>query len=288
MSGPPIEGRGLRLPDPATELGAALAVAQACCDVADGIAMAAFRSAHDVETKADRSFVTAADRAVEAAIRSRIGTAFPHHGLVGEEYGELAAPSGRRWFIDPIDGTHGFMRGVPVFATLLGLEVDARLELGVVSAPALRRRWFAWRGGGAWAAETGGDGWDPGSATRVRVSEVARLAEASVVYSSVPSILGSGLAPGFGQLLEGCWRDRGLGDFWGYMLVAEGAADVMLEAELSAWDLAGPRAILEEAGARVTDLAGGSDMPERGVLATNRRLHDDVLATLQGVEAGPA
>jgi histidinol-phosphatase len=283
---PPDDAR-LVLPDPATELGAALSVAQASCDEADGIAMASFRRALDIEAKADRSFVTAADRAVEEAIRSRITATFPDHGLVGEEHGELAAASGRRWFIDPIDGTHSFMRGIPVFATLLALEVEGRLQLGVVSAPALRRRWFAWQGGGAWAVETGAGGWAPSSAVRVRVSGVAELGEASVVYSSVPSIARSGLAPGFGSLLERTWRDRGLGDFWGYVLVAEGAAEVMVEAELATWDLAGPRAVLEEAGARVTDLQGGDDMPARGVLATNGLLHEVVLAALRGAGTGP-
>ncbi|CAN5514669.1 histidinol-phosphatase [soil metagenome] len=275
-------GARLVLPDPATELGGALAAALACCDEADGVALASFRQALEIETKPDHSFVTAADRAVERAIRTRITATFPEHGLVGEEYGELPSASGRRWFIDPIDGTHNYMRGIPVFATLLALEVDGRSQLGVVSAPALRRRWFAWQGGGAWAVETRTGGWVPDSAVRLKVSRVAELSSASVVYSSLPSVARSGLAPGFGNLLERSWRDRGLGDFWGYMLVAEGAAEVMLEAELAVWDLAGPRAVLEEAGGRLTDLCGELDTPARGALASNGILHDEVLATLRG------
>ena len=272
----------LSLPDPASEIGAALEVALGACDAADAISMASFRRSIEVTSKPDASFVTAADTAVERAIREHIGARFPDHGLVGEEYGEQASSSGRRWFIDPIDGTHNYMRGVPVFATLLGLEIDGRLAVGAVSAPALHRRWFSWLGGGAWAADVRADGWDRESAVPIRVSDVADLGAASVVYSSLPSVMSCGLAPGFVDLLGSVWRDRGLGDFYGYLLVAEGAAEVMVEADLKTWDLAGPRAVLEHAGGRLTDLTGGPDMPTRGVLATNGRLHDLVLARLAG------
>jgi len=218
-------------------------------------------------------------------VRERISARFPDHGLVGEEYGEENERSGRRWFIDPIDGTHNYMRGVPIFASLLALEVDGQPLLGVVSAPALRRRWFSWQDGGAWAVETGPHGWERSSATPIRVSAVSSLDSASLVYSSLTSMLDCGLAPGFVSLLAGAWRDRGLGDFFGYMLVAEGAAEAMLEADLKAWDLAAPRAIVQHAGGRLTDLLGGEDMPARGVLASNGRLHEAVLEVL-GAEAG--
>lgn len=271
----------LALPDPASEIGAAVEVALAACDDADAISLASFRSALRIEAKPDDSYVTEVDTAVERAIRERIAARFPDHGLVGEEYGEEPSASGRRWIIDPIDGTHNYMRGVPVYATLLALEVEGRLVVGAVSAPALHRRWLAWADGGAWAVETRGGSWDAGSAARLSVSAVESLDSASVVYSSHPSLVGSGLAPGFDALLRRVWRDRGLGDFYGYMLVAEGAADVMVESDLKVWDLAGPLAVLHEAGARVTDLSGGTDMPARGVLATNGRLHDTILARLQ-------
>lgn len=272
----------LILPDPTTEMGAAVEVALAACDEADMISLGSFRRSIGIEAKADASFVTEADTAVERAIRDHISSRFPDHGLVGEEYGEAPSDSGRRWIIDPIDGTHNYMRGVPLFATLLALEIDGQLALGVVSAPALHRRWFAWQGGGAWAVDTSQGGrWVADSAMRLSVSSVADLADASVVYSSFPSIVGSGLAPGFPRLLGKVWRDRGLGDFYGYMLVAEGAVDVMLESDLKVWDLAGPRAVLQVAGGRMTDLAGGGEMPARGVLATNGRLHDRILAELQ-------
>ena len=133
-----------------------LAFAQAACDAADEIALRHFRRDIEVMTKPDRSFVTAADQAIERLIRERIATAFPDHGLVGEEYGTEAADAPIRWYIDPIDGTHNFIRGVPLFGTLLALEADGELQLGVVSAPALRERWYARRGGGAWAVGAAG------------------------------------------------------------------------------------------------------------------------------------
>jgi histidinol-phosphatase len=272
----------LTLPDPSTEIGAAVEVALAACDEADAISLASFRRALRVEAKADASFVTEADTAVERAIRERITGRFPAHGLVGEEYGEAPSGGGRRWIIDPIDGTHNYMRGVPVYATLLALEIDGEMVLGAVSAPALHRRWFSWSDGGAWAVDTVPGGWDLDSAMPLSVSAVERLDAASVVYSSYPSIMGSGLAPGFGSLLGKVWRDRGLGDFYGYMLVAEGAAEAMVESELKLWDLAGPLAVLRHAGGRVTDLAGGNDMPAKGVLATNGRLHEAILGQLSG------
>ena len=272
----------LTLPDPSTEIGAAAEIALAACDEADTISLASFRRAIRIEAKPDASFVTEADTAVERAIRERITSRFPDHGLVGEEYGTAESASGRRWIIDPIDGTHNYMRGVPVYATLLALEIEDRLAVGVVSAPALHRRWFSWDGGGAWAVDTVPGGWDRDSAMRLSVSKVDRLDEASLVYSSFPSIEESGWAPGFGPLLGKVWRDRGLGDFYGYMLVAEGAAEVMVEAELKIWDLAGPRAVMQHAGAQVTDIEGGEDMPDHGVLATNGRLHQTILDELAG------
>ena len=272
----------LTLPDPNTEIGAAVETILDACDAADAISLASFRRSIRVEAKPDDSFVTEADTAAERAIRERISGRFPDHGLVGEEYGTAESESGRRWIIDPIDGTHNYMRGVPIYATLIALEIEGELAVGAVSAPALHRRWFSWQGGGAWAAETTPGGWDRGSAVRLSVSEVDRLDAASIVFSSYPSIVDSGMAPGFEPLLGKVWRDRGLGDFYGYMLVAEGAAEVMLEAELKIWDLAGPRAVLQHAGGRVTDIEGGPDMPARGTLATNGRLHDTVLAELAG------
>ena len=203
-------------------------------------------------TKPDRTFVTAADQAIERGIRERIAAAFPDHGLVGEEYGSEGAGARLRWYIDPIDGTHNFIRGVPLFGTLLAVEADGELQVGVVSAPALRERWYARRGGGAWAV--GAAGMEGPRA--IHVSRVADLADAQVLYGSGIDIEASGRAPGFDALLGSVWRERGFGDFWGYALLAEGAAEAMVEVDLSSWDMAAPLVLIEEAGGRVTDFEG--------------------------------
>jgi len=255
-----------------------LGFAQAACDVADEIALGHFRRDLEVMTKPDRTFVTAADQAIERLIRERISVAFPDHGLVGEEYGTEAGGARVRWFIDPIDGTHNFIRGVPLFGTLLALEVDGELQLGVLSAPALRERWYARRGGGAWAV--GAAGMEGPRA--IHVSRVASLADAQLLYGSGHDIEASGRAPGFRALTGEVWRERGFGDFWGYALLAEGAAEAMVEVDLSAWDAAAPLVLIEEAGGRLTDFEGLRRIDSRTVLASNGLLHDEVLGRLRG------
>ena len=264
---------------PEAELDAWLALAHAACDEADGIARAAFRRDLDITTKPDRTFVTQADTAIERAIRARILAAYPDHGLVGEEYGTEAAEAATRWYIDPIDGTHNFIRGVPLFGTLLAVERDGELQAAVISAPALRERWWARRGGGAWARGT-----DDPEPRRIRVSRVANLADAQVLYGSGHDLEASGLAPGFQGLLGDVWRERGFGDFWGYALLAEGAAEAMVEVDLSAWDAAAPTVLIEEAGGRVTDFGGRRAIDSGSFLATNGLLHDEVLRRLAGSE----
>jgi len=260
----------------APELEAWLAFAQAACDEADRLALAHFRRDLEIMTKPDRSFVTVADQAIERMIRERILAAYPDHGLVGEEYGSEAGAARCRWYIDPIDGTHNFIRGVPLFGTLLALEVDGELQLGVISAPALRERWYARRGGGAWAVGAAGN-----EAPRaIHVSGISSLPDAQVLYGSVHDIETSPLAPGFRGLLGEIWRDRGFGDFWGYALLAEGAAEAVIEVDLSAWDMAAPLVLVEEAGGRVTDFAGRRLIDSGTLLATNGLLHDTVLARL--------
>lgn len=262
---------------PTAELDAWLALAQAACDEADGIARSAFRRDLQITTKPDRTFVTQADQGIERAIRARIQAAYPEHGLVGEEYGTEAGEARTRWYIDPIDGTHNFIRGVPLFGTLLAVERDGELQAAVMSAPALRQRWWARRGGGAWA-----QGVDDVAPRRIRVSGVAVLGDAQVLYGSGHDLEASGLAPGFPALLGEVWRERGFGDFWGYALLAEGAAEAMIEVDLSAWDAAAPTVIVEEAGGRVTDFAGRRAIDSGSFLATNGLLHDEVLARLRG------
>jgi histidinol-phosphatase len=252
------------------------------CDAADAVSMAHFQRDLHIETKPDRSFVTQADTQIERAIRERIRAAYPDHGLVGEEYGEETSASGVRWFIDPIDGTHNFMRGIPVFATLLGLEVDGEMVVGAVSAPALGSRWYAWQGGGAWALHATAAASAGTPPQRMHVSSVARLEDAQLLYSSPTDLAASGLAPGLQATLARVWRERGFGDFWGYTLVASGAAEGMVEAGMNSWDLAPMQVLLAEAGGRLTDLHGVPGIHGAGALASNGILHEELLRSLRG------
>ncbi len=260
------------------ELSAWLAFALGCADAADEVALRFFREAVEVAEKPDRSFVTEADTAIERLVRERIADAFPGHGVLGEEEGDDGAESAARWYLDPIDGTHNFIRGIPLFGILIALEHDGELQLGVLSAPALGSRWYAARGLGAWASHRFGP--EPGRPRRIAVSAVDRLEAAQLLYGSATDIEASGKAPGFRSLLGHVWRDRGFGDFWGYALVAEGAAEAMIEADLSAWDLAAPTVLVEEAGGRLTDLAGRRTIHGRSALATNGLLHEELLRRL--------
>ena len=266
---------GLRRGDEA-ELEAWLALAQAACDEADALARAAFRRDLRITTKPDRTFVTETDTAIERAIRTRIAAAHPDHGLVGEEYGTEAGDATTRWYIDPIDGTHNFIRGVPLFGTLLAVEREGELQAAVLSAPALHERWWARRGGGAWARGT-----DDDAPRRIHVSGVASLADAQLLYGSGHDIEASGRAPGFHALLGEVWRERGFGDFWGYALLAAGAAEAMVEVDLWPWDAAAPTVLIEEAGGRVTDLGGRRAIDSKTFLATNGLLHDEILKRLR-------
>jgi histidinol-phosphatase len=230
-----------------------------------------------VSTKPDKTLVTQADTAIERAIRARIAAAHPDHGLVGEEYGVEAGEATSRWYIDPIDGTHNFVRGVPLFGTLLAVERDGELQAAVLSAPALRERWWARRGGGAWARSAGDD-----APRRITVSTVAEIGDAQVFYGSGEEIASSGRAPGFRALLGSVWRERGFGDFWGYALLAEGAAEAMVEVGLSSWDAAAPTVLVEEAGGRVSDFTGIRAIDAGTFVASNGVLHEEVLTRLRG------
>jgi histidinol-phosphatase len=250
--------------------------ALAWCDEADAIALAHFRRDVEITRKPDRSFVTAADTAIERLVRDRVAATFPDHGVVGEEYGSDRPDASVLWYVDPIDGTHNYLRGVPVFGTLLAVERDGELQAGVLSAPALGGRWHAWRGGGAWARwrVTGG------TSRRVRVSAIERIDEAQVLTAGTQNVIASGLAPGFQRLLGAAWRERGLGDFWGYTLISEGAAEAMVEVDLSIWDTAAPAVRVEEAGGRVTNFAGERDFSGATFVATNGTIHEAVRSML--------
>jgi histidinol-phosphatase len=253
-----------------------LSLALELCDEADRLALRWYRREMPTSRKPDRTFVTEADRAIERLVRERIRAIHPGHGFVGEEYGDEEGRAGVRWFIDPIDATHNFIRGVPIFATLLAVEVEGEMQVGVISAPAMAQRWYAARGHGAWA--TAGDG----QRRRIHVSGVAALGDAQLVYGSRREDVASGLMPGFDALIDAAWRERGFGDFWGYALVAEGAAEAMFETGMHAWDVAAPTVIVEEAGGRVSDVTGARDVQASSFVATNGLLHDEILARLRG------
>ena len=260
---------------PEAQLREWLAFALDACDIADEIALRHFRRDLDLERKPDRSFVTVADQAIEREIRERILARYPGHGLVGEEYGTQAGDAETRWYIDPIDGTHNYIRGVPLFGTLLAVEHAGELQVGVISAPAMRERWFAYRGGGAW--NRGLDGERP-----IRVSRVSAIGDSQLLYGSGRDNVASGLMPGFDALISACWRERGFGDFWGYALVAEGAAEAMLETGMNSWDLAAPTVVIEEAGGRVTDVDGKRRIDAPSFVGSNGLLHDELLSRLRG------
>lgn len=255
-----------------------LTLALELCDEADALSRSRFRAADlRVETKPDLTPVTDADRGVEELVRTRLATARPADAVLGEEYGVTGAGP-RRWVLDPIDGTKSYARGVPVWATLLALQEGDEVVVGVVSAPALGRRWWATRGGGAWTATLGAAAADHDSAARrLAVSGVADLADASLSYSSLG---GWPDRQRFLALSDAVWRTRAYGDFWSYCLLAEGSVDLAAEPQVSLWDLAPLSLLVEEAGGRFTGLDGVRG-PDRGTaLASNGRLHDDALALL--------
>ena len=214
--------------------------------------------------------MTEADHAVETAVRDRLATDRPGDAVLGEEFGG-SGTGRRRWIVDPIDGTKSFVRGVPAWATLLGLEVDGAIVVGVASAPALGRRWWARTGGGAFANG------DP-----IHVSAVASLADAHVCAPSVRAFDRAGHGAAFRALIERCWHVGGFPDFWGHVLVAEGAADIMLEPVLSLWDVAAVRPIVEEAGGRISDFNGAAWADDAPCLTTNGRLHPAAVEVLAG------
>ena len=273
---------GLRRAD-ARELRDWLEFAMSCADLADELALDGLRRNLTIEAKVDGSFVTEVDRAIETTLRSRLVERFPDHDIVGEEYGAGVGTGSTRWYLDPIDGTHNFMRGVPLFGMLLAAEREGEIQVGVISAPALGQRWWASRGEGAWTVGGGRR-----ERRRLRVSDRADLGEAQVLFRSVTDMHASRVAAGFDALLPTVWRERGFGDFWGYALVADGAAEAMMERDLGAWDLAAPWILVEEAGGRITDFDGRRSFAPGEGLATNGILHDVLLDRLNGRTTGVA
>ncbi len=259
------------MPSPSDDLSLALELA----DVADAVTLERFRAADlRVETKPDMTPVTEADRDAEQAVRARLAEARPGDEVVGEEYGGSgpARESVRRWIIDPIDGTKGYVRGIPVWATLLALQDGQSLSVAVVSAPALHRRWWAARGQGAFTDDR------LGPPREIRVSAVAELEYAHLSFADFSEWEKAGRLEPLLELSRRCWRTRAFGDMLSYMLVAEGVVDIGgLDLGVELWDLAAPLLIVEEAGGHLTDLRGAPRPDGGSGLATNGLLHDAVL-----------
>lgn len=257
-----------------------LRLAHLLADDADSLAQARFKALDlHVMSKPDLTPVTDADRAVEESIRRTLSRARTRDAVTGEEHGS-SGHSQRRWIIDPIDGTKNFVRGVPVWATLVALAVDDEVVMSVVSAPQLQRRWWAWQGGGAWTGKS------LLKATECRVSDVRRLEDASLSYSSLAGWEERGRMDDFLALMRRCWRTRAYGDFWSYMLVAEGAVDMAAEPELEVYDMAALDIIVREAGGQFTSLDGSPGPWGGNALATNGHLHEAGLSFLGSLPDG--
>jgi histidinol-phosphatase len=254
-----------------------LRLAHVLADDADSLSNSRFQALDlRVDTKPDLTPVTDADRAVEEGIRRTLSRARPRDAVLGEEEGSTGF-SQRRWVVDPIDGTKNFVRGVPVWATLISLMVEEEVVVGVVSAPQLNRRWWAMKDGGAFTGRS------LFKAHQCKVSDVSRLEDASLSYASLGGWDERGRLDDFVSLTRRCWRTRAYGDFWSYMMVAEGSVDIATEPELELYDMAALDVIVREAGGRFTSL-DGTDGPMGGnALATNGMLHDTVLGFLGSV-----
>jgi len=229
-----------------------------------------------IVTKADGTPVTEADRRAEQYLRRAIRKAFPKDGVLGEEYGETKGSSGFRWIVDPIDGTQSFVRGVPLYGTLVGVELDGDACIGVIVAPALDEYVYAAKGRGAWWVARGG------RPKRARVSTTARLADALLCITSVGGFADAGREGALAGVQRAVKRIRGFGDCYGYLLVATGRSDAMADPEMSLWDNAALKQVIEEAGGRFTDWTGKATIYGKDAAATNGRLHAALLKALNG------
>jgi histidinol-phosphatase len=246
-----------------------LAFAHELADAAAPIAMRLFADdGLEIRHKADRTLVTAADTEIERMVRERVAAAFPSDRIMGEEEGGTFDGDGRVWIVDPIDGTANFARAIGIWATLIALQVDGELVVGVASAPALGERYAAARGAGATM-----------NGKRIHVSETAAVAESQFHYSQLDTLLGRYNEATVGLVMSSA-RERGFGDYWGHLLVARGAGEICMEPSLAIWDYAAFVPIVEEAGGRVTDFTGAAPTHRGSVLTTNGRLHDEVLRRL--------
>jgi histidinol-phosphatase len=238
-------------------------------EAAGEVAMKYYRGGFEVTIKPDQTPVTQADREAEQAIKAILRRAYPDHGFLGEELGE-EGPKERRFIIDPIDGTKNFIRRVPIWAVLLGLEEAGEITAGVMLNPALGEMFWARRGDGAWSADE-----------RLRVSDCERLDEATLLHSDLHLMREGGFWDPLVRLVDACRRTRGFGDYYGYGLVAGGKAEIYVETDLKPWDAAPVKILVEEAGGRLTDFGGRPTIYGGSVLATNGRLHEQTLALLR-------
>jgi len=236
---------------------------------ASQLALRYFDTNLTVEWKKDQSPVTLADREAEALLRSRLLKTFPRDGFLGEESGDTQGDSGFRWIIDPIDGTRNFVRGIPLWATLIGLEYKQEQIAGVAAVPALAQTYRALRGEGAFRDDR-----------RIHVSKVSTLSEAVMFYSSLSWFLKAGRQETFIDLAKRVQRQRGFGDFYGFLLVAQGSGELMMEHGVHVWDVAAIKPIIEEAGGRLTDWEGQENIHRPDVLASNGLLHEETLRLL--------
>ena len=252
-----------------------LALALELATAADALTSARFGALDlQVDSKPDLTPVSDADLACERLLRDRLQQARPDDAVLGEEFGGDQVLTGRQWVIDPIDGTKNFVRGVPVWSTLIALLVDGVPVVGVVSAPALNRRWWASDGAGAFTSHDGVE-------RSISVSKVGDLASSSLAFSSLSGWKDLGIRDQFIDLTDRVWRVRGYGDFFNYCLVAEGSVDVTAEPEVSLWDLAPLDILVREAGGRFTALDGSAGPAGGSAVASNGLLHDDVVSALR-------
>lgn len=248
-----------------------LEFANGLADMADEISMHYWRRADtSVRTKDDGTPVTQADEEIERVLRKEIASAFPDHGVLGEEEGETIGTSGARWILDPIDGTKNFSWGIPLWGTLIALELGDEIVAGVVSCPGVGERYSAGRGLGATR-----------NGETIRVSSVGDLASARVAFTSVNSFTEQGRLDQFLRYVEISKHNRGIGDCYGHMLVACGSVDAMVEPRLSAYDLAPLIVIVEEAGGRFTDIDGNNTIYGQSVVSSNGRIHEAVLGVFR-------
>lgn len=259
---------------PADDLQLALSIA----DQADDITRDRFLALDlKVADKPDLSPVSDADLAVEKKVRSILAAERPEDAILGEEFGGDAIFEGRQWVVDPIDGTKNFVRGVPIWATLIALLEDGVPVVGVISAPALNRRWWAAQGDGAWTS------YDGGESRSIAVSSVSELSSASLSFASLSGWQDRNIRDRFIELTDAVWRVRGYGDFFSYCLLAEGTLDIAAEPEVSLWDLAPLDILVREAGGRFTSLDGDPGPHGGSAVATNGLLQAEVLDRLRPV-----